>query len=86
MAGTNVTNLPWVTSGKPGKYTGSVIFKTVGIICDLETVFNAVTPLFDQYWDEDGARYGKVSGDQNTSTTGRIDKYNGRPCPPTGYG
>ncbi|PKX99487.1 purine and uridine phosphorylase [Aspergillus novofumigatus IBT 16806] len=48
----------------------------VGIICALETEFNAVTPLFDQYWDEDGDRYGRISGDQNTYTTGRIGKYN----------
>ncbi|GFF85987.1 hypothetical protein IFM60648_07550 [Aspergillus lentulus] len=48
----------------------------IGIICALETEFDAVTPLFDQYWDEDGDRYGRVSGDQNTYTTGRIGKYN----------
>lgn len=42
----------------------------------METEFDAVTPLFDQYWDEDGDRYGRVSGDQNTYTTGRIGKYN----------
>jgi nucleoside phosphorylase len=42
----------------------------------LETEFDAVISLFDQYWDEDGDRYGKASGDQNTYTTGRIGKYN----------
>jgi hypothetical protein len=42
----------------------------------LKTEFDAVTPLFDQYWDEDGDHYGRVSGDQNTYTTGRIGKYN----------
>jgi len=38
--------------------------------------FDAVTHLFDEYWDEDGDLYGRAVGDQNTYTTGRINKHN----------
>jgi nucleoside phosphorylase len=32
--------------------------------------------LFDEFWDEDGDRYGRAVEDQNSYTTGRIGKYN----------
>ena len=48
----------------------------IGIICALPLEFNAVALLFDEYWDEHGDNYRRVSGDQNTYTTGKIGKYN----------
>jgi nucleoside phosphorylase len=37
--------------------------------------YDAVSLLFDQFWDEDGEQYGRAPGDTNTYTTGRIGKY-----------
>jgi nucleoside phosphorylase len=48
----------------------------IAIICALPLEFDAVAPLFDEHWDEDGDLYGRTSGDQNTYITGRIDKHN----------
>ncbi|GJC78098.1 hypothetical protein ColLi_00936 [Colletotrichum liriopes] len=44
----------------------------VAIICALPLEFDAVTLLFDEFWDEDGDPYGRAPGDTNTYTTGRI--------------
>lgn len=48
----------------------------IAIICTLRLEFDAISPLFDEYWDEDGDKYGRASGDQNTYTTGRVGHYN----------
>ncbi|KAL2825955.1 nucleoside phosphorylase domain-containing protein [Aspergillus cavernicola] len=45
----------------------------IAIFCALALEYNAVTPLFDQYWERD---YGRVMGDNNTYTTGRIGTHN----------
>ncbi|KAJ6260517.1 phosphorylase superfamily protein [Drechslerella dactyloides] len=46
------------------------------IICALRLEFNAVTLLFDEYWDQDGHSYGKVPGDRNTYIVGRMEQRN----------
>ena len=48
----------------------------IAIICVLRSEADAVEALFDEYWDEDGDRYGKALGDTNTYTTGAIDRHN----------
>lgn len=47
----------------------------VAIICALPREFDAVTLLFDEFWDEDDDSYGRAPGDTNTYTTGRIGKH-----------
>ncbi|OPB41114.1 hypothetical protein A0O28_0108110 [Trichoderma guizhouense] len=45
----------------------------VAIICALPLEYDAVSLLFDCFWDEDGGDpYGKAKGDLNTYTTGRM--------------
>jgi hypothetical protein len=62
MAGTYLTNLPWVTSGKLGKYTGSVILKTVGSIVAKvpdgqgKIVYNAGDSYYEGQW-QNGQRW-----------------------------
>ena len=46
------------------------------IICALRLEYDAVSYVFDEYWDDDGDQYGRAEGDRNTYTTGRIGKYN----------
>src|SRR5436190_6957749 len=48
----------------------------IAVICALPLEYNAVTALFDEYWDDEGDPYGRALGDQNTYTTGRIGKHN----------
>jgi nucleoside phosphorylase len=48
----------------------------IAIICALRLEYDAVTALFDEFWDSEGDTYGRVSGDQNTYTTGRIGRHN----------
>ncbi|KAH8890224.1 purine and uridine phosphorylase [Thozetella sp. PMI_491] len=48
----------------------------VAIICALPTEYNAVSLLFDQFWDDGGDTYQRHGGDYNHYTTGRIGKYN----------
>ena len=48
----------------------------IGIICALPLEYNAVSLIFDEFWDEDGDPYGRAVGDHNNYTTGRIGKYN----------
>ncbi|KFA54470.1 hypothetical protein S40293_08006 [Stachybotrys chartarum IBT 40293] len=48
----------------------------IAIICALPVEYNAVTLLFDEFWDEDGDQFGRVAGDFNNYTTGRIGKFN----------
>ena len=37
----------------------------IAIICALQVEADVVEALFDEYWDEDGDRYGKAPGDTN---------------------
>ncbi|KAL7789821.1 nucleoside phosphorylase domain-containing protein [Trichoderma ceciliae] len=48
----------------------------IAIICAIDTEYNAVCLIFDEFWDEDGDVYGRAIGDNNTYTTGRIGKHN----------
>ncbi|KAI1127299.1 purine and uridine phosphorylase [Nemania abortiva] len=48
----------------------------IGLICALEVEYDAVTLLFDQFWDEEGEQYGRAPGDTNTYTTGRVGNHN----------
>ncbi|KAH7128992.1 nucleoside phosphorylase domain-containing protein [Dactylonectria macrodidyma] len=48
----------------------------VAIICALPLEYDAVCLLFDEFWDEEGDQYGRVHGDMNQYTTGRIGKHN----------
>ena len=48
----------------------------IGIICALPLEYDAFSYIFDEFWDEDGDRYGRAAGDLNNYTTGRIGKYN----------
>lgn len=48
----------------------------IAIICALRSEADAVEALFDEYWDEDGDRYGKALGDINAYTTGAIIRHN----------
>lgn len=44
----------------------------VALVCALPLEYNAISLLFDEFWDEDGDRYGRAIGDLNTYTTGRF--------------
>ena len=48
----------------------------VAIICALPRESDAVSLLFDEFWDEDGDPYGRAAGDNNTYMTGRIANHN----------
>ncbi len=48
----------------------------VAIICALPLEYDAVSFLFDEFWDGDGDPYGRATGDRNTYTTGRISSHN----------
>ncbi|KAH7123380.1 putative kinesin [Dactylonectria estremocensis] len=48
----------------------------VAIICALPLEYDAVSYIFDEFWDENGDRYGRATGDPNSYTTGRVGKYN----------
>ncbi|KAK1240172.1 hypothetical protein MKX08_007614 [Trichoderma sp. CBMAI-0020] len=48
----------------------------VAIICALPREADAVTLLFDQFWDEERDLYGRADGDVNTYITGRIGDHN----------
>lgn len=47
----------------------------IAVICALPLEFDAVSLVFDQFWDEEGDRYGRAQGDTNTYTTGRVGEY-----------
>jgi nucleoside phosphorylase len=47
----------------------------IAIICALPLEYNAVSLVFDEFWDEDGDQYGRAAGDPNSYTTGRVGKY-----------
>lgn len=44
----------------------------IAIICALPLEADAVEALFDEYYDASGDKYGKLPGDGNTYTTGRM--------------
>nr|WOD46566.1 hypothetical protein [Trichoderma atroviride] len=47
----------------------------IAIICALPLEYDAVALLFDDFWDEDGDKFGRAAGDFNQYTTGRIGKH-----------
>ncbi|KAJ4860159.1 WD domain, g-beta repeat domain-containing protein [Trichoderma breve] len=47
----------------------------VALVCALPLEYNAISLLFDEFWDEDGDRYGGAIGDLNTYTTGRFGNF-----------
>lgn len=48
----------------------------VAIICALPREADAVTLLFDEFWDDDGDVFGRAKGDTNTYITGRLGIHN----------
>src|SRR5690349_5173229 len=48
----------------------------VAIVCALPREADAVTLLFDHFWDDGRDRYGRADGDTNTYMTGRIGEHN----------
>jgi nucleoside phosphorylase len=48
----------------------------VAVICALALEYDAVSLLFDQFWDEDDEPYGRAQGDTNIYTTGKIGSHN----------
>ena len=48
----------------------------VAIVCALPLEYDAVSYIFDAFWDEDGDPYGRAIGDPNSYTTGRIGDFN----------
>ncbi|KAK4247891.1 hypothetical protein C7999DRAFT_31702 [Corynascus novoguineensis] len=47
----------------------------IAIVCALPLEYDAVSLLFDGFWDDDGEQYGRAGGDTNHYTTGRIGKH-----------
>ncbi|EHK43571.1 hypothetical protein TRIATDRAFT_266978 [Trichoderma atroviride IMI 206040] len=47
----------------------------IAIICTLSLEYDAVSYIFDEFWDEDGDQYGRAAGDTNHYTTGRMGNY-----------
>jgi nucleoside phosphorylase len=47
----------------------------VAIVCALPREADAVTLLFDQFWDDERDLYGRADGDTNTYITGRIGEH-----------
>lgn len=48
----------------------------IAILCALPLEYNAVSAIFDCFWDEQGDNFGRVPGDPNCYTTGCIGRYN----------
>lgn len=48
----------------------------IAIICAQRPEYDAVSYIFDKFWDDDGDRFGRALGDPNSYTTGCIGKYN----------
>ncbi|KAL2844405.1 hypothetical protein BJX68DRAFT_269637 [Aspergillus pseudodeflectus] len=48
----------------------------VAVICALQLEADAVEGLFDHFWDDGGARYGKAQGDPNAYRFGTIGDHN----------
>lgn len=47
----------------------------IAIVCALPLEYNAVSLLFDKFWDENGDPYGRAIGDTNTYTTGHMGNF-----------
>ncbi|KAH8129103.1 WD40-repeat-containing domain protein [Trichoderma asperelloides] len=47
----------------------------VALVCSLPLEYDAISLLFDEFWDEDGDRYGRAVGDTNIYTTGRFGNF-----------
>ncbi|KAM0513499.1 hypothetical protein ACHAPE_007761 [Trichoderma viride] len=47
----------------------------VALVCSLPLEYDAVSLLFDQFWDENGDPYGRAIGDPNTYATGRFGNF-----------
>ncbi|UKZ53983.1 hypothetical protein TrVGV298_007787 [Trichoderma virens] len=48
----------------------------IAIICALQLEYDAVSYIFDEFWDDHGDPYGKAAGDHNIYTTGRMGNCN----------
>jgi nucleoside phosphorylase len=48
----------------------------IGIICALPLEYDAASLAFDEFYDENEMHYGKLFGDHNVYTTGRIGNHN----------
>ena len=48
----------------------------IAIVCALPLEYDAVSLLFDEFWDGEGDQYGRAAGDVNYYTTGCIGKHN----------
>ncbi|PNP51401.1 hypothetical protein THARTR1_08051 [Trichoderma harzianum] len=48
----------------------------VAVICALKIEFEAFCFVIEEFWDENGDAFGKVTGDTNNYRTGRIGKHN----------
>ncbi|KAF5122380.1 hypothetical protein E5D57_012857 [Metarhizium anisopliae] len=48
----------------------------IAIICALPCEADAVTLLFDEFWDNDGDTFGRARGDTNTYITGHLGSHN----------
>lgn len=59
----------------PSPYPTSRDQFSIAIICALTQEADAVEALFDEFYDETGHDYGKIHGDPNAYTNGRIGKY-----------
>ncbi|KAH8880200.1 purine and uridine phosphorylase [Thozetella sp. PMI_491] len=47
----------------------------IAIICAVTVEYDAVSLIFDRFWDDDDKPFGRALGDTNTYTTGRIGKH-----------
>ncbi|KAM0464510.1 hypothetical protein ACHAPV_002337 [Trichoderma viride] len=47
----------------------------IAIVCASTVEYDAVSLLIDQFWDEDGDKYGRATRDRNTYTTGRMKSF-----------
>ncbi|KAH8658102.1 nucleoside phosphorylase domain-containing protein [Xylariales sp. PMI_506] len=47
----------------------------IAIICALPLEADAMSLIFDEFWDEDGDSFGRAIGDCNVHTTGRIGRH-----------
>lgn len=59
------------TTAPPGRESFNV-----ALICATAKECDAVCEVFDEFWDEEGEKYGRAEGDVNHYTTGRIGKHN----------
>jgi hypothetical protein len=47
----------------------------IAIICTTSFEYDAISYIFDEFWDEDGDQYRRAAGDTNHYTTGRMGNY-----------